>query len=91
MVNIRAFFAFLPLPVKAPAAVCTEYLSFENIRGIGLFGNRPAFLTYLFPLFLHRCKKFPANDWFMGAFRNNQVVLAGFNLLVVYNLCLALH
>ncbi len=90
-VNVRPFLALGALPVEAPAAVGTEHLPLENVWGVGPLWDRPAFLTDLFPVFLHRCKELITDDWFMGASCNNQVVLPGLNLLMVHDLCLSLH
>ena len=65
--------------------------AFENIWGIGMLWNRPAFFADLFPVFLDRLKDRMADDGLMGMFCDDQVIVPGSDLLVVYNLCPALR
>ena len=90
-ISIGAFPALGTLPVKASATISTEHFAFENVWRVGAFWSCFAFFTDLFSVFLNCIKQFIANDRFMGAFGNNQIIFSSLDLLMIYNLCFSLH
>ena len=62
-----------------------------NVWRVGAFWSCFAFFTDLFSVFLNCIKQFIANDRFMGAFGNNQIIFSSLDLLMIYNLCFSLH
>ena len=77
--------------METPAAIRTEYLSLKDIGGIWFFWHSLALLADLFPIVLYRLKNRMADNRLMGMPCNDQIIVSGLYLLVVYNFGLALY
>ena len=89
-VHIIGFLADVSLSVQAAAAMGTEYLAFQNIRGVGFDFPCLGALCGLVKDFLYRVKLFPADDCFVSAANNRPFIGIRLDLSVVYGFGLPL-
>ena len=89
-VHIIGLFADISLSVQAAAAMGTEHLAFQNVRGIGFDFPCLGALCGLDEDFLYCVKLFPADDCFVSAANNRPFIGIRLDLSVVYGFGLPL-